>query len=489
MVCKVCFKQVDDELDVCPVCGYKFTEEDSQVTREEPLEEVPLDEETSEEVTLEEVPLDEETPAEEEPSEEDDEECEGFAFTNLEEPRSTKSWKLVAGIVAAVIGLGALAMLLLVAMGVEIKLPKNDIWRKDCYSVSNEEAAKKGDVVVAKIGDATLTNAELEIYYRLQVQEFVSYYGSYLSYVNFDYTQPLSEQTSYFDETMTWEQYFIDVAIKTWQNYQALCLKAEAEGFVLEEELQTELAGIPESLEAQAIEGGHANADAYLKVLMGPACTMDDYMSYVQLNALGYEYYASKYALIKPTDEQIEAYFTEHEAEFNEQGITKESRASDVRHILVCPTGGTTDANGAVTYSEEEWAACLTKAESILQEWKDGEATEESFAALVATYSEDPGSVATDGLYEDITASSSYVENFLNWTIDTSRQEGDTGIVKTEYGYHIMYYVGGQTQWQAAATTQLMSEQADAIINDAKEQYPMKVTYRKIVLGELNLGA
>ena len=31
---------------------------------------------------------------------------------------------------------------------------------------------------------------------------------------------------------------------------------------------------------------------------------------------------------------------------------------------------------------------------------------------------------------------------FLNWAIDTQRKPGDCEIVKTQYGYHIIYYVG-----------------------------------------------
>ena len=34
------------------------------------------------------------------------------------------------------------------------------------------------------------------------------------------------------------------------------------------------------------------------------------------------------------------------------------------------------------------------------------------------------------------------VTNFNDWCFDESRQAGDTGIVETEYGYHVMYYVG-----------------------------------------------
>ena len=116
------------------------------------------------------------------------------------------------------------------------------------------------------------------------------------------------------------------------------------------------------------------------------------------------------------------------------------SKIANVRHILVSFEGGTKGEDGTTTYSEEEKNTARTEAERILQLWKDGEATEESFAALVPANSDDQGSLTTGGLYENITVDSNYMENFLNWAMEP-RKDGDTGIVETEYGYHIMYYV------------------------------------------------
>ena len=115
---------------------------------------------------------------------------------------------------------------------------------------------------------------------------------------------------------------------------------------------------------------------------------------------------------------------------------------ANVRHILISFEGGTTDENGNTTYSDTEKAAAKTKAEALLQQWKDGEATEESFIALVKDNTGDTGSAETGGLYEDIHKKANYETNFLNWAIDPAREAGQTGIVDTSYGYHIMYYVG-----------------------------------------------
>ena len=112
----------------------------------------------------------------------------------------------------------------------------------------------------------------------------------------------------------------------------------------------------------------------------------------------------------------------------------------NVRHILVKFTGGTKDADGNVTYSDAEKATAKTEAEKLLEQWQDGKATEESFGELANKESDDQGGKVTNGgLYEDIYPGQ-MVEAFEDWCFAADRKAGDTGIVETEYGYHVMYF-------------------------------------------------
>ncbi len=114
----------------------------------------------------------------------------------------------------------------------------------------------------------------------------------------------------------------------------------------------------------------------------------------------------------------------------------------NVRHILVPFMGGTTDPNtGLTTYSDEEKATAKTEADTILADWKAGEATEDSFAALATEKSTDSGSAANGGLYENVFPGQ-MVTNFNDWCFDEARKVGDIGIVESSYGYHVMYFVG-----------------------------------------------
>ncbi len=407
------------------------------------------------------------------------------------ERKKRKTWIVIAAIVGAVAVLTVLAGVLLLALGVDFMPRANDIMKKDSYTVSDEKAEKKADVVIATIGGKELTNAQLMLYYRSQTMDFINYYSSYLTNIGMDYTKPLDEQSCYFEEykDLTWQQYLLDVSIKTWENYQLLGLLAEEAGFALSEETRAVLESFPEDLAAQAEEGEYESVDAMMEAIIGPGCGIDEYMAFVELAYLSGEYHAAQSESLMPTDGDAEAYFSEHEETFAQSGITKESGLySAVRHILVIPEGGTKDEQtGETTYTDAEWEAALAKAEGILNEWKTGEATEESFGKLAETYTEDGGSKSTGGLYEGVYKGSGMVEEFQDWAIDSARVTGDTAIVKTVFGYHIMYFVSGEQNWLRSARVNLLSERTTQMIEEAAEKWPMEVRYGKIAIPELDL--
>ncbi|NLW53968.1 MAG: hypothetical protein GXY99_03580 [Clostridiaceae bacterium] len=107
-----------------------------------------------------------------------------------------------------------------------------------------------------------------------------------------------------------------------------------------------------------------------------------------------------------------------------------------VRHILV-DASAVTGSDGDPVSNDQIKA----RAEEILAEFEAGAKTEEAFAELAETYTSDTGSIDNGGLYENVPYGM-MVEAFQDWSLDESRKTGDTGIVETDYGYHIMYFVG-----------------------------------------------
>lgn len=403
-------------------------------------------------------------------------------------------WQLIVGVVAAVLVLAALAVVLIVGMDLDF-LKKDPAAESNPaestpayvssvdYTGSDEDAEAGLDVVVAVFNDEKLTNRILQFYYNLEVYDFINANYSYLSTMGLDYTQPLNEQKCYYDE-MSWEEYFVNEAINQWRDYQIVAALAKEAGFELSEETSLMLQTMPEDLAANAKEYGYTDVNAWLEESMMAKITVSDYVEYATLVS-----YYSEFIMLEPSEAELEAYYNENEDYFLANNVGKDAEPTvSVRHILIQPTGGTTDDNGVTTYSDEAWAACKTRAEQILNEWKSGTATESSFASMATLYTADTASAETGGLYEDITPESSYVEPFLNWCVEPSRRIGDTGIVKTEYGYHIMYFVGTQDAWVKAAKQWYAQDREASLLETGAEQWEIETYTTLICIKEFNIA-
>lgn len=459
MICKYCSAELEEDVLICPVCG-KSLEEQTPESVEETVE-VETTEDPAEEIPEQEMQLLEEDPEE-------------------QLPKSGKK-KLWVAITAGVVALAILAGALLYAFGAFAPVAK-DITDIASYGVSDEVAAKKSDKTVAVIGDTKLTNGTLQAYYWSQVYDFLNYYGTYY----FDINKPLSEQVMDEESGTTWEQYFLEMALSSWQRYTLLSyLAQEDSAYTAPEDLTAYLNNLPEQLKEVAAEYKFDDVDAFIQSDMGAGCFTRHYVAYMDGYCRGLEYFNHLYEVLAPTQEEIEEYYSTNEAAFAENDITKDSGlSSDVRHILIMPKGGAEDENGTVTYSDAEWQTCYEEAEKVLQEWKNGEATEESFAELTGKYTEDTGYSQNGGLYQGVNKHSNYVTAFRDWATDTGRQEGDAEIVRTEYGYHIMYYVTGEPYWISSVKTNILADRTSAKIDEAAQRLPMDVNYNKIALAD-----
>lgn len=140
-----------------------------------------------------------------------------------------------------------------------------------------------------------------------------------------------------------------------------------------------------------------------------------------------------------------------------------DAKTVNVRHILIAPESSKSSDNSSSSKSakdctDKEWAAAEKKAKSILAKYNSGDKTSESFAKLAKSNSSD-GNASDGGLYENIIPNQ-MVPTFNAWCFDSSRKAGDVGIVKTEYGYHIMYFEGKNDQavWKYIAQQKLAAD-------------------------------
>ena len=357
---------------------------------------------------------------------------------------------------------------------------------KGTYTVTDEVAAAEASKMVATLGDQEMTNADLQIYYWMQVVTFLNEYSYYASALGLDYTQPLDTQM--MDEDWTWQQYFLDCGLDAWNAYEAPAQEAIAAGFDKQsEDYQTYAASVREEVTASAQQYGYESIDDMLVSIVGAGSNEDAYIDYMQTYYLGYLYYNHLYEQMLPTDAEIEAYFEANAAQYAENDLDKETgNYIDVRHILIVPQGGTTGEDGTTTYSEEEWETARVEAQGILDLWLEGEATEESFGALANEHSFD--SDGTDGgLYTDV-YEGMMVTEFNDWCFDAARVVGDYGLVRTTYGYHVMYFSGRTPIWFATAKADLETEIANNIVPDIMEKYEVSCDYSSMVLGYVDLA-
>ena len=447
----------------------------------------------------------------------------------------------------------AMAVILVIAVTVGVK-----------QTISTSGIREKNTVALT-VGNHELNSIEMNYFFMDAVNNFYSSYGSYASMFGLDVTKPLNEQFVDEESGLTWADDFMTSAKESAASTYALADAAEAAGFTLPEAEQKAVAENMNSLDLYAAMYGYGSADKYLKAMYGVGASKESFENYNRLQALASAYYnhyadsltyedadlraaeaenfgafssysfntyylaASRFLTGGTTDADGNTTYTDEEkaasvaaaeeaakaltgaeitdaaaldaaiaaleinagsgsSTYNENTLYSSLNAAykewladsarksgdvayfastsgdtvsgyyvvmfqdstdnkfpmkNVRHILVAPAHehaeGETHEDGE-TYSAEEMAAAKATAEEILASWKAGEATEEAFALLANEKSAD-GDGTTGGLYENVYPGQ-MVQNFNDWCYDAARKTGDTGIVESEYGYHVMYFVG-----------------------------------------------
>lgn len=355
----------------------------------------------------------------------------------------------------------------------------------------------------ARIGDTVLTNDQLSAYYWAEVAQYCQSGEETMP----DLSRPLDTQVCEIDGTVaTWQQFFLRRALNTWHSAQALMLQGDAEGLPVEEAYQPNLDNyeeymtgmpatkylyryqkafqpntlhqayldaIPETLEALAGEKGYAGAEAMARESFGTS--MEALEAVVESYNRGYMYFTNLTYYIEP-----------EETEEEEQAPAQE-RLVDLRHMLLIPQGDDVSvaSDGRVSCTQEQWTACLERAEALLADWAkaSNKPTEATFAAMARKYSQDAGTTLDGGAYHGI-RQGQLMEEMDAWCFSDDRAEGDTVIFRSDYGVHVLYYGGSQSIAQAETEQAAMeAEQAD-ILTLARGVYPMEVDYSAITLSE-----
>lgn len=436
------------------------------------------------------------------------------------------------------------------------------------------------------------TAAEVSFYYQNAYQSFINDYYSYMSYIGIDTSSSLKDQTvssmgamfTGAEEGSTWYDYFLNQALESMADIQALNDAAEAEGFTWNEDMQASLDNNMEALATGASTYGYTESQ-YLTMIFGSTMTKSIYEEQTKRTLLANAYQtAYSDSLVYSEDDLEEAYEADRNSydvvsaqyvrisgsvattdeEGNEVEVTDEMKAAamdtakgyadqiyadwqaggnletladecegsanytdtdsitystsvlndwlfddarqagdsavledetnsayyvavfesrgrndydtvDVRHILIQPEASelSSDDEGYEDDVAAKKAEALDKAEALLEEWKAGDATEDSFAELAKENSAD-GSASEGGLYTEV-YKGQMVTEFNDWCFDPSRQPGDTGVVETSYGAHVMYFVGYDIPyWQVQVRDALKTEAVNEWYAEKTEGYTVE---------------
>lgn len=354
-------------------------------------------------------------------------------------------------------------------------------------TMTADEVNTQMNNVVATCGDMTMDNRTLQYYYNEELMSFLNTYYNYLGSM-LDVNAPLDEQINNNAEggQDTWQKTILEMALTRFHTVAALAQEAEKNNYTLSQD-ETEYLNSMKDMDTLAMYYGYPDSLSLIKDMLGPMATVDTYCAFVEETMMASFYNSYLAESIELTDEEISAYYDANAAVYESQNIKKiDENVINVRHILIQP-----EAAEDGTISEEAWTAAEEEAQRILQEWKDGEATEDTFAELANTYSTDPGSNGTSignggstgGLYEEVYPNQMVAE-FNDWCFDDARQTGDTEIVKTSYGYHIMYFVsqGDFIYWQNVCADALRSEKVLELRDEIMAGYEINVETANIIL-------
>ena len=432
------------------------------------------------------------------------------------------------------------------------------------------------------INGEEVNKVEFDYAYNTSKNNYITQYGSYLSYFGLDTSKDLSTQM--YSDTLTWQDYFEQNAVESLKQNKALMAEAKAAGFTYD--TTDEYNTFKETIKTSAASAGISEKE-YVRSIYGSYATMGRIEEYVKNDMVMNAYYQKLQEDNAPGDDEIQSYYEENKATYDSVDYrlttieadlpTEPTELADPVEETAADTTGTTDGTAAtdttqdtayqpsdaeiakamddakvladdaeqtvakdgevhenekkssVNYMISDWlfddarkagdTTVITNdnshcyyvvafekryldetpsadvrviiptedktGEEILEEWKNGAATEDSFAELCKKYTQDTSAVENGGLFEQVTKTG-MTEELSNWIFDSSRQAGDTVAITVSDTTYVLYYIGqDQPEWKINIKNTLVSDTmsqhmqditADVTVEDPKG----KLNYLKV---------
>ncbi len=413
------------------------------------------------------------------------------------------------------------------------------------------------------INGEEVNKVEFDYVYNTSKNNYITQYGSYLSYFGLDTSKDLSTQM--YSDTLTWQDYFEQNAVESLKQNKALMAEAKAAGFTYD--TTDEYNTFKETIKTSAAAAGVSDKE-YVRSIYGSYATMGRIEEYVKNDMVMNAYYQKLQEDNAPSDDEIQSYYEENKATYDSVDYrlttieadlpTEPTELADPVEETAADTTGTTDGTAAtdstqdtayqpsdaeiakamedakvladdaeqtvakdgeahenekkssVNYLISDWlfddarkagdTTVITNdnshcyyvvafekryldetpsadvrviiptedktGEEILEEWKNGAATEDSFAELCKKYTQDTSAVENGGLFEQVTKTG-MTEELSNWIFDSSRQAGDTVAITVSDTTYVLYYIGqDQPEWKISIKNTLVSDTMSQHVQD-----------------------
>ena len=431
------------------------------------------------------------------------------------------------------------------------------------------------------VNGEAVNKVEFDYQYNLTKNNYITQYGSYLTYFGLDTSKDLSTQM--YSDTLSWQDYFEQMAVENLKQSKAMKAAADAEGFTYD--TTDEYNTFKETIKTSAASAGISEKE-YVRSIYGAYATMSRIEQYVKNDMVMNAYYEKLQEDNAPSDDEIQSYYEENKATYDSVDYrlttieadlpTEPTELADPVEATTAPdadTDGTAttdttqdtayqpsdaeiakamedakvladdaektvakdgeahenEKKSSVNYLISDWlfddarkagdttvitndnshcyyAVAFEKryldetpsadvrviiptedktGEEILEEWKSGAATEDSFAELCKKYTQDTSAVENGGLFEQVTKTG-MTEELSNWIFDNSRQAGDTVAITVSDTSYVLYYIGqDQPEWKINIKNTLVSDTmsqhmqditADVTVEDPKG----KLNYLKV---------
>lgn len=313
-----------------------------------------------------------------------------------------------------------------------------------------------------KIGDHELNQVEYDYYYNATINSYISSYGSFLSYMGLDTTLPYEDQE--YSEDMTWKDYFEQMTISQLSQEFALYDDALSKNYEYNtaDEYNDFVTNSKESADADKI-----TLSAYIKDTFGEYATLNRIKPYVERTFYTSSYYDKLLADNAPTDEEVDAYYQEHNTEYDQ--VTYYSFAFNESNY----TDGDDDSDSAAEAAHE---AAEADAEDMLKRIIAGE----DFEALCKEYAPEAAKDSYntgDGEYSLTSGvtSTSVNSSLVNWLYDDSRKAGDTTMINDESVkvFYVLKFVSKEYDDTCTETisSTLSDDATTNYINELMENY------------------